>query len=95
MSQGLGPRATVSCVLLTDRLTAESAGWFTAVREIVDELVIYVDTQHAGEETHAFAHKLTSQVHEVKGMVAWNGIWNRWCEHVLVNGSSDWIATKS
>jgi hypothetical protein len=67
VSQRLARRATVSCVLLTDRLTAESAGWFSAVRAIVDELVIFVDTQHAGEETHAFAHDLTSQVHEVKG----------------------------
>jgi hypothetical protein len=64
---GFPRRETVSCVLLTDRLTAEAAGWFSAVREIVDELVIFVDTALAGEETHALARQLTGQVHELKG----------------------------
>lgn len=67
LKQCLPDKETVSCVLLTDRLTAESAEWFSQVREIVDELVIFVDTQLAGEETHAFARQLTRQVHEVKG----------------------------
>lgn len=77
----------MSCVLLTDRLTAESAGWFSEVREIVDELVIFVDTEHASEETHGFARQLTRHVHELKGQ----GYVEAHLEQMVGACSGEWI----
>lgn len=80
-------RPTVSCVLLTDRLTAESGEWFSKVRQIVDELVIFVDTERAGEETHAVAHALATAVHEVQG----RGFIEAHLEQMVQACSSEWV----
>ncbi|MFL6520803.1 MAG: hypothetical protein ACJ8NS_11330 [Chthoniobacterales bacterium] len=80
-------RPSVSCVLLTDGLTRESAEWFSTVRDIVDELVIFVDTELANPETHAFAHELGSIVHEVRG----RGFVEAHLKDMVLACSSDWI----
>jgi hypothetical protein len=64
---GCSGRPTVSCVLLTSRLTAECAEWFSNVRGIVDELIVFVDTVLADHATHAFAREVATTLHEVKG----------------------------
>ena len=87
LNHAFARRETVSCVLLTDRLTAEAAGWFSAVREIVDELVIFVDTTLAGRETHSFARQLTRQVHELKG----RGYVEAHLEQMVRACSSSWV----
>ncbi len=66
-SGGRSCRPTVSCVLLTSRLTAECAGWFLDVRRIVDELIVFVDIALADHTTHAFAREVATTLHEVKG----------------------------
>jgi hypothetical protein len=78
---------TVSCVLLTDGLTPESAEWLSTVRDIVDELVIFVDTERANPGTHAFAYELASIVHEVKG----RGFVEAHLKEMVLACSSDWI----
>jgi hypothetical protein len=80
-------RPTVSCVLLTDGLTPESAEWFSTVRDMVNELVIFVDTELADPETHAFAYELASVVHEVNG----RGFVEAHLREMVLACSSDWI----
>lgn len=80
-------RPTVSCVLLTNRLTAESAAWFADIRRIVDELVIFVDTPPANDETRAFARELATTLHEVNGC----GFVEAHLEEMVRACSSDWI----
>jgi hypothetical protein len=58
---------TLSCVLLTDSLTPETAEWFAEVREFVTELVVLVDRQHADEYTRRVAASLATRVSEVDG----------------------------
>jgi hypothetical protein len=72
---------------LTDRLTVESAAWFSAVREIVDQLVIFVDTELAGKETHSFARQLTGSVHHVKG----RGCVEAHLEEMVQACSGEWV----
>jgi hypothetical protein len=62
---------TVSCVLLTDGLTAETAAWFARVRQVVDELVVLVDRTRANDYTRKVAAALATRLDEVdsKGYV--------------------------
>lgn len=73
-THSLGPppdSPTVSCVLLTDGLTAETAAWFEGVRKIVDEFVVLVDRSRADDYTRETAAALATHLHEVnaKGYV--------------------------
>jgi hypothetical protein len=72
---------------LTNRLTAESAAWFSTVRCLVDELIIFVDTTGADDETHAFARELASAVRNVKGC----GFIEAHLEEMVRACSTDWI----
>lgn len=58
---------TLSCVLLTDSLTPETAEWFAEVRGFVTELVVLVDRQRANEYTRRVAASLATRVNEVDG----------------------------
>jgi hypothetical protein len=80
-------RPTVSCVLLTNGLTAECAGWFANVRRIVDELVIFVDIPRSSDETRAFARGLATTVHEVKG----GGFVEAHLQEMVGACSCDWV----
>ncbi|MFL6536762.1 MAG: hypothetical protein ACJ8JD_01115 [Chthoniobacterales bacterium] len=60
-------RPELSCVLLTDRLNAQSANWFAAVKQIADELVIFVDALRADGETRAWASRLATRLYYVNG----------------------------
>jgi hypothetical protein len=80
-------RPTVSCVLLTSRLTAESAAWFSNVRCMVDELIIFVDTTLANDDTRTFARELATAVHSVKG----RGFVEAHLEEMVRACSMDWI----
>jgi len=80
-------RPTVTCVLLTDRLTAESAAWFSNVRRIVDELIIFIDTTLANNDTHGFAGELATAVHQVKGC----GFVEAHLEEMVRACSTDWV----
>jgi hypothetical protein len=63
--------AEVSCVVLTDFLCAESAMWFARVRDLVDELVIFVDAERATAATRAWAKQIATRVVEIatKGFI--------------------------
>ena len=60
-------QASISCVLLTDNLSAATASWFLEVRELVDEFVIFVDRSRATDETRSLARQMTSSVKEIEG----------------------------
>jgi hypothetical protein len=68
-------------------LTAESAAWFSNVRSMVDELIIFVDTRLADHDTHTFARELATTVHNVKG----RGYVEAHLEEMVRACSSDWI----
>lgn len=61
------PRPGVGCVLMTDRLTSQSARWFAEVKRITDEMVIFVDIARADEATRSFAEALATTLHFVEG----------------------------
>jgi hypothetical protein len=81
------PPATVSCVLLAHRLTEESAVWFSNVRRLVDEVVIFVDTTLANNDTHNFARELATTVHDVRGC----GFVEAHLEQMVRACSGDWV----
>jgi hypothetical protein len=58
---------TLSCVLLTDGLTPETAQWFAKVGQVVTELVVLVDRARADEYTRQVAASLATRAHEVDG----------------------------
>ncbi|HEY2615428.1 MAG TPA: hypothetical protein VGI42_06935, partial [Chthoniobacterales bacterium] len=60
-------KPALSCVLLTDRLTAESARWFSDIKTLTDELVIFVDINRADQETRGWAAGLATRLYEVPG----------------------------
>jgi len=78
---------TVSCVLLTSRLTAECAGWFLNVRHIVDELIVFVDTALADDATRAFARAVATTVYHVTGAASVEAH----LEEMVGACSGDWI----
>ena len=57
-------RAEVSCIVLTDWLSPESAVWFTRVSELVDELLIFVDVERASAETRQLARRVATRMLE-------------------------------
>jgi hypothetical protein len=58
---------SVSSVLLTNKLSAESVLWFSEVRRLTDELVVFIDTRKADAETHELARRIATRVIEVEG----------------------------
>ena len=78
---------TVSCVLLTDGLTRESAEWFAAARQLCDELVVFIDTKRASAESHAHAHRIATCVIETEG----KGFIEAHLEEMFRACRSDWI----
>jgi hypothetical protein len=58
---------TLSCVLLTDGLTPETAQWFAGVRQMVDEFVVLIDRERADEHTRHLAARFATRIDEVDG----------------------------
>jgi hypothetical protein len=58
---------TVSCVLLTDGLTEQTAAWFAGIRHVVDEFVVLVDRKRANDYTREAASALATRLDEVDG----------------------------
>lgn len=54
----------ITGLLFTGCLSEAGVTWFRRLREVVDELVIFVDTR-ADDRTEAAAHELASRVHHV------------------------------
>src|SRR5437868_6013993 len=66
LSRRARPR-NLSAVLLTDRLTAESARWFSEVSKLADELVILIDAGRAEEQTRRYARAISTRVIDTRG----------------------------
>jgi hypothetical protein len=78
---------TISCVLLTDHLSAESGGWFSKVRKLVDEFVVLIDTTRATDETYAIADELGTAVRHVEG----KGFVEAHLEEMVEACTAEWI----
>jgi hypothetical protein len=64
----LTPRSAatrVSALLFTHNMSAESAAWFSRVKELFDELVIFVDPEKATAETRTRASQVASRLFEI------------------------------
>jgi hypothetical protein len=58
-------KPTVSALLFTHQISDESAAWFSRVKSLFDELVIFVDSEKATPETRARARKVASRLYEI------------------------------
>jgi hypothetical protein len=66
----LAPRSktpSVSALLFTHEMTDEIAAWFLQAKELVDELVIFVDCDKASAESRARAARIGSRMFEISG----------------------------
>ena len=61
--------------------------WFSNVRRLVDEVVIFVDTTLANNDTHNFARELATTVHDVTGC----GFVEAHLEQMVRACSGDWV----
>lgn len=57
----------VSGLLITHQLTDEAMGWFSALRETVDELVAFVDQDHAAPDLDAKLRRLDARIFATRG----------------------------
>jgi hypothetical protein len=62
----------VSGLLITHQLSEEAAGWFSHLRQIVDELVIFVDEDRAEPAVRERLKKLDARIFKTRGPVFYN-----------------------
>lgn len=62
----------VSGLLITHQLSEEAAGWFSDLRQIVDELVAFVDEDRADPAVRERLEKLDARIFKTRGPVFYN-----------------------
>ena len=62
----------VSGLLITHQLSEEAAGWFSDLRQVVDELVVFVDEDRADPAVRERLEKLDARIFKTRGPVFYN-----------------------